>query len=366
MKKFWERNKRVIALLIIWRIILYVIEILSPGVVPLHVGYNGPTPWANHDGIYYLRLAEFGYFEYSEAFFPFYPLVMNLFSHIIPWNLWLIGSLVSLLSFTAGILFLHNFLYKTNETSAWWTILFIVCFPTSFFFSAVYSTGLFFLLTIMVFLFARKKLWFWCGISGAFASATSIFGVFLFVYAIAEYMSSKPKKILWQDIGSLCLIPLGLISYMIFLYMRNGDPLLFFHMQPMFGANRTGNSIILLPQVIWRYIKILCTAFLKPTPMSYGISVLEFVMTIGGYIVLWWGYKHKERVQYLLYGILAITLPTLTGTFSSMPRYLLNVFPLFLILGRLDNKAIRYTIVGVCVLTQIVLSAMFLRGWFVS
>ena len=68
----------------------------------------------------------------------------------------------------------------------------------------------------------------------------------------------------------------------------------------------------------------------------------------------------------LMYSFLVITLPTLTGTLSSMPRYILSAFPLFLILGKLDNRSLQYSIVLLFVILQIILSALFLRGWFVA
>lgn len=365
MKKFWDINKYVIVLLFVWRLGLFVIEKTAPMFLPLHPGYNGPIPWANHDGIFYLRIAQFGYFHLSQAFFPFYPIVMGLIARFLPLPYWFIGSFVSLASFVGGILLLHTILYKEDRNLAWWTVVLIVTFPTSFFFSAVYPTGLFFLLCMLTVVCIKKKLWFWCGVFGAFASATRIVGVFLFIYVALEYWAVRPKKIRLLDICSICLIPIGLIAYMGYLYVRNGDPLLFFHMQPLFGANRS-TSLILLPQVIWRYMKILVTAFLQPTPQSYFISVMELIATIFGYWILLYGYRIKERWSTLLYSFAVLTIPTLTGTLSSMPRYILNAFPLFFILGKLDNRTIRYVLLGIFIVLQIILSAMFLRGWFVA
>jgi len=366
MKKFWERNKNVIILLVVWRILLYFIEKVAPFLIPLHDGYNGPIPWANHDGIHYLSIAQLGYRQFSEAFFPLYPLLIFLMSKFSPLSPWINASVFSYFSFCLGIFLLYNTLYAENKHRAWWSVLLLVAFPTSFFFCAVYTEGLFFLLSIIVYVCIKKKQWFWVGIFGALASATRLFGVLLFIYAGLEYFRSGNKHRRFTDILSVCIIPFGLLSYMAYLYMRSGDAILFFHIQPAFGANRSGSSLILLPQVIWRYFKIIFTAFLKPTPASYFISVLEFVAVFFGYAVLWLGWKKKERLSLVIYGVFALTLPTLTGTFSSMPRYLLSIFPLFLILGKLDNTVIRYSILMISIFLQFILSVMFLRGWFVA
>jgi Gpi18-like mannosyltransferase len=365
MKKFWEKYKKVLILLIVWRVVLSIVEFYSPSLLPLHPGYNGPIPWANHDGIYYLRIAQFGYFHLSQAFFPFYPIVIWIITQIIPLPYWFIGSGLSLICFVVGILFLYRILYEEDAIKAWHSVLFIVAFPTSFFFSAVYPTGLFFLLCILTYYCVKKKLWFWCGVFGALASATRVVGVALLLYAGLEYIYSKPKKHRLLDVVSLCLMPVGLLGYMLYLYIKNGDPLLFFHMQPLFGANRS-TTLILLPQVFYRYGKIVFTAFLQPTPLSYFISVIELFSTILGYSLLWYGYKIKQRWSELLFCFVVLTIPTLTGTFSSMPRYFLNAFPLFFILGRIDKTFVRYSLLVIFVILQVILSAMFLRGWFVA
>jgi hypothetical protein len=366
MKKFWERNKHVIVLLIVWRIVLFFIEKAAPSFISLHDGYNGPIPWANHDGIHYLTIARSGYFQYSEAFFPLYPIIIYFLSTVQFIAPWISASVFSYGCFFLGIVLLHETLQRDHTSDAWWTMLFLIAFPVSFFYTAVYTEGLFFLLSILVYVSVRQKKWFLVGLFGFLASATRLFGVLLFLFAIIEYFSMGKKFWKLADLLYLFFIPFGLLFYMIYLYVRSGDPLLFFHIQPAFGANRSGSEIILVPQVLWRYMKIIFTAFLKPTPASYFISVLELVATFFSYTVLVIGWIKKERWSLLIYGFLVVTLPTLTGTFSSMPRYLLSVFPLFFILGKLDNKTIKYGLLYIFIALQIVLSAMFLRGWFVA
>jgi hypothetical protein len=46
---------------------------------------------------------------------------------------------------------------------------------------------------------------------------------------------------------------------MYYLKANFGDPLLFFRVQPHFGAGRAGGRLILLYQVFWRYLKMLLT-----------------------------------------------------------------------------------------------------------
>jgi len=113
-------------------------------------------------------------------------------------------------------------------------------------------------------------------------------------------------------------------------------------------------------------MRIIFTAYLQPSAVSYFITIIEIILTIYGYGILYYGWKVKTRVSYLVYGFITMTLPTLTGTFSSMPRYLLSAFPIFIILGTVKNITIRYGLISISIILQIILSALFVRGWFVG
>ncbi len=365
MQTFWKQNKPVLILLAAWIAVLAVIQWIAPYVISEHPGYNGPIPWANHDGIHYLKIAKEGYFQFSEAFFPLYPLLIRFVGAILPLPPSWIGVGISFCSFAIGMVVLYGFLKREYPDTALWTLIFIATFPTAFFFSAVYTEGLFFLLTTLVFVFARRNRWALCAVVGIAASATKLFGVLLFVYVLTEYLMTHGKRVRIRDLFFICLMPLGLVAYMLFLLQRNGDPLYFFHIQPLFGANRSG-GFVLPPQVVWRYLKILFTAFLQPTPASYFISVLEFILSAGAFGLLAVGWKAGMRRSYLLYAFLSLTMPTLTGTFSSMPRYILSATPLFFILGSVHNRAARFVLIACFSGLGIILSAMFFRGWFVA
>lgn len=366
MKKWFQEYKFVIFLFILWRLALEVIVFVSPFLVPLHDGYNGPTPWTNMDGIHYIRIAKEGYFQYGEAFFPLYPLLIRwvaAFSHL---SLPSAGALISNIGFFFGLIIFYTLLKKKSVSWARWGIAMMITFPSSFFFAAVYTEGLFFFLLAATIAFADKKNWIAAGIFGGLASATRTVGVLVLIPVLWEYWRSKPKQILWTDILGLLCIPLGLVWYMIFLFQRTGDPLMFFHAQSAFGANRSGSTLILLPQVIWRYCKIIFTAFGQPTPVSYAVSVAEFIFTLGAYSVLYYGLRLKEKWSYLIFGLIVLTIPTLTGTLSSIPRYVVTIFPIFIILGKIKKTWFKAVLLFIFSILQIVGAMLYFRGWFVA
>jgi len=364
MKHFWEKNKFVLIAFTLWGVLLQFVETFSYR-IPIRTGYFGISPWGNFDGVHYTKIAESGYFQFSQAFFPFYPLLIRYVRQLLPVSFETIGIGISLVSFLIGLVVLYQLLAKKSVELAKFTTVFLLTFPTSFFFHAVYTEGLFFLCVVLVMYFVDKKQFFLSGVVIGIAGAIRIVGVCLAIYALFEYIQTKPKKIRVMDvIGFLCM-PIGLIAYMYFLFRSQNDPLLFMHVQAAFGANRSGDKLILLPQVIWRYIKMIVTAYMQPTVMSYLVTVLEFVMTGVSYVLLWFGRK-SISIGASVYCLAVLTIPTLTGTFSSMPRYILAAVPLFIILGSIPSKKVRMLLLLVSSVLEIMATALFLRGWFIA
>src|SRR3989344_6875835 len=87
--------KKIFSLFLIWRIGLFFVAFLASFIFP---GFKTSFPYANialevtnlpnwiwgfgnFDGVHYLRIAQNGYnAEFSQAFFPFYPLLINFFN----------------------------------------------------------------------------------------------------------------------------------------------------------------------------------------------------------------------------------------------------------------------------------------------
>lgn len=364
MNKFWQTYKPVFQLFLIWRLVLAIDQYFSGSLFPIRVEYLGLySPWANLDGEHYISIARAGYQIYNVAFFPLYPLIVNLFAGLRPEYLTNAGIFVSHICFFIGLLLFYKLVLPSGRQKALWSILFLLVFPTSFFFAAVYSESLYFMLSVVSVYLLTKKHWVPAGLVGMLASATRVFGVLLTI-PYGEVLRKMRKKRSILPFIPLFFIPLGLLFYMVYLYARSGDPFSFFHIQPAFGAGRTGGQLILLPQVLWRYAKIVYTAQIHE--FVYWIAVLELATLIGSFALLWIGYKKKIQSSLLLYSGALILLPTLTGTLSSLPRYVLSAFPLFIILGTLHNRWIKYGLLCIFVVLQVILTTAFLQGYFVG
>ncbi len=365
MKKLWGKYRAVIILFILWRLLLAIIESLAPSIWPLREGFLGPTRWANMDGVHYLSITQNGYFIYEQAFFPLYPNLIRWISSVTGVSTVAAALAISHISLLGGILFFYELARSINPRYATWSVVSLLLFPTSFFFASVYTESLFLFLAAVCLWASRRKLWLVAGVAGMLASNTRLFGIFLFPVVMWEYLKEAKRIRRWQDILSISLIPIGLIAYMWYLKDSIGDPLAFFHAQPAFGAGRSGGALITLPQVLWRYARILLTV--SPVSLIYAVSVIELVTLVLGIWLTWIGLRKKIlNTAYLFYALAILVTPTLTGTLSSLPRYILSAFPLFIVLGNMHNTKIKIMMATLFGLGLILMTAAYLQGYFVS
>lgn len=365
-------TKVIIKIFLFWRVSLFFLAFIGSKLLPF--GNKFPYSeelliksglpeflwtFANFDGVHYLTIAKMGYqAQFTQVFFPLYPILIHLLN---PGNLIFSGLLISNLAFLLSLIILHKLLaidYKTDKIK--WVFIFLLLFPTSFYFVSLYTESLFFLFVLCSFYFARKNNWIFSGVFGFLASLTRFFGIFLLPALLIDwYLQKKPAK----NLLPLLLIPVGLLIYMYYLKINFNDPLYFIHAQPVFGAQRTSGEIILFPQVVFRYIKILLTvnpqslAFFNAT-LELIISLLFFVLSI---IALF-----KTRLSYAFFSFCAYILPTLTGTFSSMPRYVLILFPAFLILANIKSKSLKIFIALIFAMFLIISTLLFTRGYWIA
>lgn len=374
MKKFWKKDKNIILFIfkafIAWRLSLFLIEFLSR-IIPLNRGYLGPVPWANFDGVHYLSIAGNGYGIYQQAFFPLFPLMIKLLSFLIFRDYLLSGLFIVHLSFFIALYFFYKLVkLDYNEKTANWSVLFLIFFPTSFFFASVYTESLSLVSILVSFYFVRKSNFLLGSFFSGVSSATRLVGIFLLPSIIIEFYQKYKKRLLDLNnflvptlISIIILSSSGLSLYIFYLWKMFGDPLLFIHSLSAFGVGRSGGEVILLPQVIFRYFKIFATVPFFTHDVL--IALLEFSVFFIFLFILLFNIA-KIRLSYLIFGILAIITPTFSGTLSSVPRYLLVVFPVFIILGSLKSNLLKFSLLIASLILLAILTSYFLRGYFIA
>jgi len=380
IKKWFKKNsqalKFVSLVFIIWQAALILIIFLGSKYFPTSGAYlytekdvvlSPAWLWsrANFDGMHYIGIARGGYGLYQQAFFPLYSKIVNLMAHLFGGRVLLGGWVLNLVCFYLALFFFYKLLkLDFSERISKRVLVYLLLFPTAFFFSMIYTEALFFLLIISSFYFARTKRWWWAGIFGGLASATRLVGIFLLPALAFEWWQQKKTKN-FLTLIPLLLIPVGLLCYMRFLSVNYGDSLMFIHVQSFFGAGRTADRIILLYQVFWRYLKMVITV--DKGTLIYFVVILESLSAVvflflGLFVFL------RRWYSYLIFMVLAYIAPTLSGTFSSMPRYVLVLFPGFILLSLWAEKyrwlRILYPILAIPLFILCLL--LFTRGFWVA
>jgi Gpi18-like mannosyltransferase len=323
--------------------------------------------WGNFDGEHYLAIAQNGYRPLTYFFFPLFPMLIKFVSLFIGASLkdYLIsGLLVSHISLIFALVGLYKLIEIDGEKNlARRMLILLLLFPTSFFFGSVYTESLFLALTVWSFYFARKGKWFLAALLGGCSSATRIVGLALFPALLVEYLKTRKVKL---DVLWLLLIPLGLGFYTIYLWLRTKDPLNFFNTVSIFGAQRS-STFVFLPQVFYRYIFKILPNLNYTVLTSFFPGVLEFVIALAFLslsILAFW----RIRLSYAVFLAVGYLIPTLSGSFSSLPRYVLVLFPAFILMAKWLSKS-KLLLFVFCIVSAILLLisfALFARGYWIS
>lgn len=326
-------------------------------------------PFANFDGIYYLLIAANGY-TVNAGFFPMFPLSIHIatltFGNMSPFHPihYFAGILLVGIYFLFSLVFLFKLVkidYKENITIL--TIFFLLIFPTSFFYAAIYSESLFLFLSLLIFYLARKKKWFLAGIAGIFLSATRLVGIMILPSLLYEYFKEEKKKSL-SKLLSILLLFLGLIAYVFYNLQKWGNAFYFIQAQGNFANNRTVNSIILLPQTIFRYFKILI--YIKPNMYEWWVAFFELSFCIFALSLLYIAWKKRVRFSYILFGLLCFIVPVSSGTFTGLPRYISVIFPIFIALALIKNKFFKIVYTSISILLLFIFFMLFSKGYFIA
>lgn len=387
--------KRILLIFFTWRISLFVVAALAVVVFPQFgsrfpyadqvLKVTGLPNWiwgfGNFDGVHYLRIAQNGYdAEFTQAFFPLYPLLIRILNllpknplldtriYVDPSFFWVGFILANIFFLLSLYLFYKLIRIDFNQKVAFRSLILLAFFPTSFYFGAIYTESLFLFLVLGALYFTRKGNFLAAGIFSALASATRVFGLLLIPVILIEFFLRFRGRLfqrsgdLAQMIIGVLIAPFGLLFYMLYLRFNFDQPLYFLTSQPLFGAERTSSSVVFLPQVIYRYLKIFLTVPI--TSQLFLNAFLEFTVTVVLLTSLILFIK-KIRFSYLIFTLGCLALPTLTGTLSSMPRYALMGFLLLPFLSQFRNRYFRI-LVFTSILTEIILTAIYIRGYWVA
>lgn len=290
---------------------------------------------AHWDGRWYLYIAETGYDVKSAAFFPLYPAMIRLLKGLAVDPL-IGGLLISNLSlFVICFMFYRLVSLDYDEQVSTRALWYLVLFPTSFYFSVLYSESLFLALVLLAFYAARTKRWFWAGVFGMTAGLTRNLGVLLLIPLVYEYLADIKFQLrqVKPDILWLGLVPVGPAVFMAYLWRVLGNPLAFL------DAQKFWHRTFAFP---WQSFYRACDNVVKGVQPGRNFLDLIFTVIVVLLIIL---AVRKTRFSYLLYMLIGAALPLTSSAphagLYSMPRLILVLFPMYIVMAdRVKNRTL--------------------------
>ncbi|MBV8355061.1 MAG: glycosyltransferase family 39 protein, partial [Candidatus Eremiobacteraeota bacterium] len=288
--------------------------------------------WGRWDAVHYIQIAAAGYYGTDMAFFPLYPLIISLIAKLTGSHL-IAGLILSNVALFFALLFFYKLVeHQYNRHVAQRAVFYISIFPTAVFFSAVYTESLFLALTVASFYYIREHKWLIAGIIGYCAALTRVEGVLLAVPFAIEWLRSPaaaaalryPADNIVRPLVGLVLIPLGLGTYMLYLWVLRGDPLFFSHVQINWNRH-------LAPpwQSVLHSYRLLATAHSGQVIANQFLELAFTALMLAMLVVA----IRRLSATYWTYMALSILIPMSTSSLMSMPRFALVLFPIFALFG---------------------------------
>lgn len=319
-------------------------------------------PWFRLDGIWYMKIAVNGFINNSQAFAPVYPLLIVFISRLFNINYLLSGLLISNISLLLSIIIIFQEVSELfGDKSAKQTIIFLLSFPTAFYFISLYSESLFLLFLLLLWKSINYQNWIKTSLFGALVILTRFQGILIILPILYFYFLSHKKGRL-LDLFSIILMILVFPLWSIYLhYFRELD-------FPWIALNKGWESKFTIPYlVLFNDINIL----IKNKNIIYYYSYFLDMIVLCIITVLLIFVIKKLQQKYILFIFPLIILPLIKTdknyTSVSLSRYMLPIFPIYYILGNfIKFRFLEYIILFVFLLLQLISITIFINGDWVA
>lgn len=354
---------------------------VSPGGLPIYdcrtQFYDCLSSWKFYDAMNFNFIAFHGYGYNLEwtAFFPLWPALMHMFA-------WLFGGseaavYFSSLFLTNGIFYLvlvlcYRLLVVDFDTTVSREALFYLAFaPYGIVFFASFSEALFLLLALAMFAVLRLSSspgrWWLAGLCGYLASLTRSTGIVLLIpYAILLVQHIWPWRhellARWRSVLNavlpMVLIPAGILTYMLFLWLQFGDPLLFNTKQAEIWQRSLDWPWTGTVETIMTFVR--GTGKFQRNVLDLSLTLIPVIALIAGWRRLPLHYSAFATVMMLF----ALCYPYVPDfPLGGGPRYMLIIFPVALLFGLWSKQSHLKMVFSTLSITAFVLvTCLFVRG----
>ena len=330
--------------------------------------------WQRWDACWYSKIATFGYepAELSVNFWPLFPIATGAVARLVGGSVALAGLIVSAIAYIAAMTGLYRMVGRdVDEPTARRTMLLITIFPSAFFLFAPFTEALFLALAVWTVALARERRWWPAAILGGLAALTRIQGLFLALpigweaLAAAGLLDWRP----WRGVPPPPIRVRSLVAGVL----------------AAFGPALGFAAFILYSGIV---------AGQTPLDTQDAWGGKEFFLPWDVAAAAWqWTLDHSDPIQFVnllllsLFGVLLVigarrlpfaytlyALPqfVLLATriqptpLTSTNRYLLVVFPAFVVLALIPWRSVRLAWEILSLLFLAVLLLEFLSGGFVA
>lgn len=319
--------------------------------------------WDSH---WYMSIVKTGYhwtpgLHSNVSFFPLYPMLIKA-AALASLDARIAGFLISNVCLLAAAIFLFQLVrLEYDRTVAMRAVSFFLICPVSFFFSMVYTESIFVLLAIAAFYYARRGRWTVVGILGVLLTAARVVGILMIVPLAVEYFAQCWLRIKAQapaggvpatscnglgllikqvrpDFLWLLLVPLGILSYMAYLYVQFHNPVAFLDTQHSWGRS--------------------LTTILETLKYNLGerpfYRQLFFASAAAGAVITVYMMLRRMRWSYVVLCIVFELIYLSTGIMEALPRYLSVLFPMYMAMALAARRpAVNLVFISasVCLLT---------------
>ncbi len=328
---------------------------------------EGALMW---DSAWYWQVTTHGYFAWTAqtgsdlAFCPLYPALLRLgwaalnglgihLGDPIYGNYVAVGLAISNVCFVAALALLWRLVRQDHSARvADRTLLLIAVFPAGLFWSAIYTESLFLLLVVGTFAAMRRGWWAAAAGLAGLAAVTRWAGLLLGAVLLVEYLvQAAPPGAAWRTRlrGAwrpsglwLALMPLPFLAFLVYLRGRFGDAFVFLSVE----HQGWGHSSALPPVTWWNGLALLVQSWGTTQPASdevlylgggqriYQYQDLGFSLLFAG-LTAWAALRRQLRPAEWTWLALGLLFPFSQGSTLGVTRYLLPLWPAFLLAARL-------------------------------
>jgi len=258
------------------------------------------------------------------------------------------------------------------------TVVLFLVYPYGYYqYGAIYADALFVAVTIAAFVLVERDRLFWAGVVGIVATAARPAGVVVAVALVLRVIErrnlarseSSQQLSLWKRLDPRVLrrsdTPVllafgGVGAWMLFLWSRFGDPILFATVESNWGQGAGPAT----------WFKVRVFEELRDKPLAAGTlgHVVQGLLLIGA-LALVPRIVRRFGWAYALYTLGVIGL-ALVGTkdFQSSGRYLIGAFPCFAVLAEMlaARPPLRFVVLVLSLLSLAVMAVAYGRGTYLA